>query len=951
MLDKETATYFGFSAGDEITLVPAVGEKEPLVRVKIAGIMEPENPKEEYWLDYRQKYSPIGRSWLTAHFFIPEATLFDALGATYPKMSVDYWWFLNIDQSRIKPENAGQVGEAVQRASRELQFRMRGARLITEVGKAAEDFTTKLFFLRVPLVMIVAMIEAMLLFYLWMVASALTQQQEEDTARLQSRGSSPWRVISLLLTQGLTLALLGFLLGPPLSLLIISTLGRLPPFHPLTSGAPLPAELSPQVYLFAGTAALVALVAVLLPGFIASTRNITEYKARLTRPPARSWLQRFYLDFVLMILGSVLLYLMASGRDFVSRELFGGLTIDAVMILTPTLLLLVSILIFLRLFPALVTLLGWGLERTPAFWVVMSLRHMRREPLGYSGLVALLILAGSLGMFASSFGKTLEHSYQERALYAVGSDVRIDNISVASFGKSFNFQKVMTDLPGMKEATPVYRTYASMQLAELSTSVTVLGIDPAAFPQVAWFRDDFSGSSLEETTGVLALHKPPPQGMALPPDTQTMGLWVSPHVPRPELSLNARLSDGNNRFFSLPLGNLGFTGWRFMETPAISEPRRDALIPSPPLYLHSIYITPRQTASGAVPPSADDPGALYLDALQVTTISSPQGVIIDDFENPSFWKAIEFPSLPRGDSLETTDALVREGRSSALLSWGSGKSYNIRGIVWEEDSAPIPALASRSLLRKTSLSLGDEPVVAVRDTSLRVRLAGATEYFPTLDPEKDSFLILPLDSLLYLSNIRTALPEVLPNEVWAEAADTNQLRQALRQMPTDSIRAFQISLRSQVLASSRADPLAAAGWSGIITLAYLAAFIVSLGGFIVYSFLIVRRRNGEVSLLRVMGLRSWQARLLVWVDQGAVLVAGLGYATWIGTRFGELITRSLDFTEKGERLLPPFVFEADWLPYLGVIVVLALAFFAIALSIAWLLLRTPLPEALRSDEG
>ncbi len=340
-----------------------------------------------------------------------------------------------------------------------------------------------------------------------------------------------------------------------------------------------------------------------------------------------------------------------------------------------------------------------------------------------------------------------------------------------------------------------------------------------------------------------------------------------------------------------------------------------------------------------------------MDALQVVTASTPGGTVIDGFEELSRWKAMEFPSVPRGDSLETTDALVKEGRFSALLSWGYGKSYNIRGIVWEGDLAPLPALASRTLLRNTSLSLGDEPVVAMRDMSLKVRLAGVLEYFPTLDPEKDNFLILPLDSLLYLSNVRTAQTEVLPNEVWAKATDTSQIRGALARLPSDSLRVSQVSLQSQVLASARADPLAAAGWSGMISLAYLAAFVVSLGGFIVYSFLIVKRRQGEIAMLRVMGLRSWQARLLAWADQGIVLIAGLGFGTWIGTRFGEMVTRSLDFTEKGEQLLPPFVFEADWLPYFGVVTVLALAFFSVALSIAWLLLRVPLPEAIRVDEG
>ncbi len=954
MVDSETANALSLAIGQRVSLIPATGDHTRGVMVAISGIMEPNDPKEEYWLKYREKYSPLGQRWLTAHFFIPEASFFEALGPTFPKMSGDYWWFMYIDQGRIKPDTAELVGFSVGRLSRELSLRLRAPRVITELGPTARDFRTKLFFLRVPLIMIVAMVEAMILYYLWVVASALQKEQAQDMARLSSRGASRFQITSIWLAQGLIVAASGLILGLPLATLSLSLLGLLPIYHPISTGGTLPVDLSTTTLAIAAAASFVAFLAISIPAILSfSSTSIISLKSSSARPHPYSWLYKRGFDLLIAFIALLLLFTLASGRPLVSRTLSDSLLWDVYLLLTPALMLLGGSLLLLRIAPLLASFLHIILSHRLPIWASFPLRHMARDPASYIPLMALLILAASLGMFASSFGKTLERNYRERALYAVGSDVQLSGLWVSSQGESIDYRKTFQELPGIQKSSLVYRSYGSLSLSELITSVTILAVEPETFGQVAWFRNDFSGQPLNETLSPLRQPQKPIAGKPLPPNAKMLGVWIRPHLPRPELRAVARLSDGNGRYFDMPLGDLGYRDWQFLEGSLLSPGGEGATSfrPAAPLSLHSLNIVPRRGPTGIPSPTADDPGAVYLDGLQVKTDSAPTGMTIDGFETVSSWQAIQFPLNPRGESLETTESVVKEGARAAILSWGQGTGFYPKGVRWAGDDGPLPVLASRSLLQKNRLSLGDEPVLSFRDVNFKVKLAKAVDYFPTLNPERDDFLILPMDPALYRANIVSGLSETLPNEMWAKVNDTASLRQALQRLPSNRIQAPTVREQAKVLASAREDPLVAAGWAGMIALVFVAVFIVSVGGFAVYSFLLVRERLGEVVVLRILGLKSWQARAISWLDNGVLLILGLGAATWMGTQFGHLVMGHLNFTEGGEPVLPPFAFEADWPVYGGTSLLLATFFFGAALIVAWLFARLPLQEAIRQDEG
>ena len=88
--------------------------------------------------------------------------------------------------------------------------------------------------------------------------------------------------------------------------------------------------------------------------------------------------------------------------------------------------LVASAMVLLRLFPLAMRLASRVLSSRLPVGLTMGLWQMARNPTHYARLSLLLILTAGLGIFASSFGATLDRSFEDRVLYATGADVVIE---------------------------------------------------------------------------------------------------------------------------------------------------------------------------------------------------------------------------------------------------------------------------------------------------------------------------------------------------------------------------------------------------------------------------------------------------------------------------------------------------------------------------------------------
>ena len=98
---------------------------------------------------------------------------------------------------------------------------------------------------------------------------------------------------------------------------------------------------------------------------------------------------------------------------------------------------------------------------------------MARSPTHYARLSLLLILTAGLGIFASSFGATLELSFEQRVLFSTGSDIRGEGVRPL-FNPRPPFSSRTRRVYGSTEATPQSREALGEHIDKAQVNLDVI---------------------------------------------------------------------------------------------------------------------------------------------------------------------------------------------------------------------------------------------------------------------------------------------------------------------------------------------------------------------------------------------------------------------------------------------------------------------------------------------
>jgi ABC-type antimicrobial peptide transport system permease subunit len=912
------------------------------INVQIVGLIEPTDPKDEFWFLRADAFDAPPEDGIVVPLFIPEQTIFGVLGSISPQTKVSYHWYYYVDPSRIYSTQAKAITAAIGYVETSITTQISNSGLFTNLDATITEYLQKQLFTQVPLYLLVFQIAAIIFYYIATVASMVIEQQTGEIALLRSRGASTTQIFGIFLIEGLLFSAFGGVVGPLLGASVFGLLGKTAPFIPLTGGGLLPIRFSPMVFVLAAVAAGLCLLAFMIPAIQASRRSIVHYRQATARPPRAPVWQRFYLDIMLLVIGAGLYYEIRQRGTLLTQKMFGDLGVDPLLLITPLLFMLAVAIVFLRIFPILVSIASRMSRYITNSVIVLTLRYMARNPIHYSRLILLLMMAASVGMFSASFLGTLNRSYFERVAYASGSDVRLENPQNYGMGKKAMAEQY-SQVEGVEEVSLAYRGTASVGTFT-QTDANMLAIDPATLGNLMYYRDDFSAGPVSEMMNLLAEDTPVNSGMVLPEGIEAIGLWVAPvYQPNPRLTLNARIEDGRGFYRDITLGSPIYADWQYIEGSLYDS---IGSLPVSPLRLRCIFLS---VAGG----TATGLQGIYLDDLQVRSPASNTPVVVEDFEDISEWTPVSeyqggsAAQAPSPDSMSRERVIVHNGQSSSRYTWGGRQIF--RGIFPYLDSKPLTAIASRTFLKAVGASVGDWVTIRIPGQFIPVSIEGVAEYFPTLDPGKKPFLILNYDRLASAglgSNNR-----LYPNEVWLGLTQDKQQREAtVRELRSPAFRAEEFFDRQEMQAVQKSDPLVAAGWGGILLIAFVGVVLVSGLGFVVYAYLAAKGRHLEFAVLRTLGFSWRQIISLVCFEQVLVIGLGMGIGTLLGNRLSRIMMPFLQVTEKGETVVPPFVLVTDWTTIGIAYAILTIAFVVTISLVVLFFSRVALHRALRMGD-
>jgi putative ABC transport system permease protein len=362
---------------------------------------------------------------------------------------------------------------------------------------------------------------------MWLLSSVTAQFQREEAAILASRGAGRGFLLGLAIYETLLLMGVGTPLGFGLGYLMARVMGLASDFLAFARRSEFPATLLEADWRILGLALLILVGARLAPTVNAARAGIVRHLRERSRPRAFSAPLKFAIDLVLVGV-TVYAYQQLSQRGtlgIIGWEPSGDPFRDPLLLLAPSLFVFTTALVLTHLFPLAMRPLdrrGGRLKSFPAF---MALRALYRQGGHYTSSLFLVMVCLTLGAFYSSMALSLNEWLEARIRYQVGTDYRFEQgMPPPSMGGPSEFDPVADPevvnawllptsdylaLPGVEEAARAGEFAANPRVSMAQEGV-FLGIDRLDFPQVAYFRDDFTRAPLGALMNRLGMY---PQGV------------------------------------------------------------------------------------------------------------------------------------------------------------------------------------------------------------------------------------------------------------------------------------------------------------------------------------------------------------------------------------------------------------------------------------------------------
>ena len=947
IVPEEAALDFGLEVGDTLSAVPYWQDATPYMSVTVTGLYTRNDPDDLIWeLNDRTFHSFTSGHFSTVPFLVSQDTFLRGVGKAFPDMDSTYGWLLLVEPDRLSSINATDALHSITGIKRSLGSVFTSFRQTTDLDDALRDYDQRLLFSKLQMFVVLILIAVVVLYYVVTLSSLVAEQRRTEIHLLQGRGATERQVLTVFVLEGATIAILAIVIAPFLAGLAISLLGYTPAFSDLSGGERLSINLTRGAFIMSAIGGLLSFGALMIPAFASSRSSISRDRQETARPSPLSFFQRYYLDVMLLVLGIVLFRQLTEQGSLAARNLLGEVAVNQLLLAVPGITLIAAAMVLLRLFPVVMSLASRVLAPRLPPGVVLGLWQMARNPTHYSRLALLLILMAGLGIFAASFGGTLQRSFTERALYSAGADIRLANVSVNNTGFTKPLVEPYDRIKDVEGVSPALRGRGSVLSIRFgNTSYDMLAVDPDRLSEVAWYREDFSEDPLPEVMAKLTGNEIP-IGITLPERANAVQVLVKADRPHPTVGMAVRVRDANGRYFTYGLGRLESSTWRLYSAELRdNRERRFSLLPKRPFTLVSIVLGETDFENSLAP------GSILIDTVRVR-MSNGEIQTVDKFKDVAGWHALREAGNTAKDRVRWSEVSAR-GDGSLMFAWQGGSAFVSRGIFAGDNPEPVPVVASESLAREFGFAEGDEFLASVNGRRIDVVLADTVDFFPTLDSYNDKFLIADLESVLTYVNLGMARSEITPNEIWLSTELTGEDRADLVDL-FESDRPFPVSRVIDTeadLEQAQIDPLVLAGWRALLLIAFGAILILSSLGFLVHAYISFRNRELQFALMRTMGFSTRQLVSLMWVEQALVIGVGMALGTWMGGRLGASIMPFLGYDDRGAQVLPPFVIEVGWQNLLVTYVAMAGIFTVIILGVIWFIRRMSLSRVLRLGDG
>ncbi len=901
VVGDELANDFGYSVGTRIYVTPFPLTPEERVVLTVVGVAAPVDPRDEFWLGAPVHFGvqTVGEE-LVIPVFVTESDFLQVLGSRFPIAVGDFGFNVFVDPAVIEAETVDSTLDALEGLEANINKVYPRTLVLSRLGLTLEEFKRDLTLALVPVYVFVSLIVVVVLYFLAVVSGILARSQAREIGLLRSRGASIPQVCVVFLTTEGFIALLAVGVGPLLALAIVRLL-ILPTFDTI-GGGPIEVSLSGEMYWMGAIGALLSIFVLALSVAGRARTGVAESLTSRSRPPVVSFVHRYYLDVVCVLVLGLIWWQFQEREGFVSNSIASsGLDVDPMVALGPVLGLLAAALLLMRILPILVRLVLWLSMRSGPGWASLALLRVARDPVLPASLAVLLMLVAALGVFGATIQSSLTRSQSDQANYRVGGDVRVSGPGVDA-----KLEEQVQQVKGVEAATLVLRDSVSLIEGHSSSSALLVAGDPEALARSSWFRADFAATPFPDLAELIATEGnvggDSNFGVPLPPLTHRVGVWLKlgelmESELQGDINIWARIVDSDSRYRNVSMGRISgadyerVDDWRFF---AGDVP--EALVTADREWsLAAIIFTTSAYTKVTI-------SQIQMDDFTALAPGLPDdGVVVEDFEEPRQWLPIgTTASVP--DTLAAGPSGARTGNAGITFSWSDPAGGEQRGIHLSPVPLPIPAIGG------AGLDQGDRVRIRQGLGSIPVEVRATIDLFPTVSNFRRPFLLLDLNA--YQSYQKVVLPgSSAPSarELWV-SLDPSQPRETVIADITSHLPTLTgIQDRERLAELAALNPLAGGGWDGISILSMAGVGLAVVAAMIVYGAASIQAARVDSVVARALGVSGKQVYLSLvlerWLTGGLAIAAGAAIGYWPGLELVQL----LDFSASSASPLPEMI--------------------------------------------
>lgn len=507
VLAAESVLYtMGLQVGDEIDAQRSGGGS---LALKIAALWRPVNPADPAWIFPPKYFDQV---------LLVRPTDLDRVLAGAERPVDESAWFLVMDGASVRASDVETLLARIHSGQRDVDASLPGLRRDLAPVEGLEAFHKEVQTLTQQLFIIVAPVGGLVLYFVSLVAGLLVQRQQIEDVKLRSRGMSRRALLAIHVLMWLLLAGAALGIGIAVAPAVVRLVGSTTSFLRFAdTGSATRITFTTQAVGLGALTALIAASNGLMLAWRTTRQNINTFR-QMTIRPAQAWWQRAYLDLLLLISASYVLYTLHQQGGLVT-----GVDTpfsDPLTFAGPTLFALGLVLLFLRVWPIILGAGARVISYGRGVALLMALRELTRSGERYRGSLLMMAFTLSLTGFTASMASTLDRSLSDTIDYRVGADLVLETAADAQTESEQDEEARVTtytvtgyNLPpvqdvmqigGVASVSRVGRYPAKLVAGTQQITGTVVGVDRATMATVTRFRADYADETLAELLNLLA---------------------------------------------------------------------------------------------------------------------------------------------------------------------------------------------------------------------------------------------------------------------------------------------------------------------------------------------------------------------------------------------------------------------------------------------------------------